>query len=250
MSSVVACLGALALAVAPAAKGPDAVQEGIRRYEEGKLDDAQLRLHAALDGGALEPAARELALSYLAAAELEAGQRQGAERTLGLLLDASPDARLDPVRFSRELSALLDEVRTRRPPGVPGPPLVVVPFDDAPLVAGRASAPAPVVSPSRQWIPAAAGGALLLAGVGCYGAAVGIDARLRGEGAPATFAAAKADASKGRGLQTAGVVLGVVGLAALAGSGLWALLAPRSPEVSATLAPVPGGAAVVAGGAW
>jgi hypothetical protein len=108
-------------------------------------------------------------------------------------------------------------------------------------------APAGGGARAHAWLPAVGGGVALLAGGGLFALAQGEAARLRSDDASITDAGALAQAvSRGKTLQTAGLAVGGLGLAALAvGAGMYAF-GGGGGELA--VAPLRGGGLVVAVG--
>jgi len=140
-------------------------------------------------------------------------------------------------RTEEELQGFLDrtagEFRAQLPSGAPGlPGVVAAPAGPSPLV---------------PWIPAIAGGAVLLGGVGLFVASKVDAGSLKDVGTLLPPEQVRAVASRGAVEQTLGLVLGGVGLAAIAASLTWV---QAGGQLQAGLVPVPGGGAVVVGGGW
>ena len=131
------------------------------------------------------------------------------------------------------------------PPAPPPPVEVSKPLPPPP--------PPPAAAPAFRWpwIPVAGGGAALVAGVVCLASAAGTWQALTGGDGTSTLqldaAGARALAAQGQAVQGAGIALTAVGAVA-AGFGVVALATGLDrPRVA--FAPLPGGGALVVGGA-
>jgi hypothetical protein len=99
----------------------------------------------------------------------------------------------------------------------------------------------------KPWIPALAGGAVLLGGAGLFVASKVEAGRLREVGTLLPPGEVTAIAARGALEERLGVALGVVGLAGIAASLVWAQL---TPQLQVSGLPLVGGGALVVGGAW
>lgn len=101
------------------------------------------------------------------------------------------------------------------------------------------------------WVPAAVGGAALIAGGVTFGLSRGELGAIPSQpgSTPIELTEAQAHAASGKALQGAGVGLLVTGAVLIAAAGAWFFLAPDgAPAV--TVVPGPGGAALVLGGSF
>ncbi len=110
--------------------------------------------------------------------------------------------------------------------------------------------PAPAAGPSSAWLaPVIGGGVAAVAGAVAYGMAKGTEAKLRGHDASITTPALLDETARtGQLQQTTAVVLGAVGLVAIAGGLVWRSLG--SAPVTPTVAVAPGTAVVGLAWSW
>jgi hypothetical protein len=226
---------------AAVAQVPPRLASAIKQFDEGALADAQRSLAALVQDGVLKDEWQVVALSYLAAAHLERGDSAGARLQLEHLFLINSGARLDPAVFSPELVALAARVRRERgasPPTAEAPRVAVAPSEpESPGV-------------SLKWVPAAAGGAAIIAAAVLYAMNRSIYDRVRtADASIKDESAARAAIGQGRTLQTSAFIVGGIGIAAmLTSAGLYLFGSSSAPAVGVTVDGA--GGAVSWSGTW
>lgn len=194
-------------------------QTGLAFYRAGDYASARIEFQAAYDLSRLPDLLHNLSRTAQLQGKL-ADSIAFEERYLSESGDALSEHDADAARgrIARLRDELLRQSRApvappREPEAVPKRPMPTPARTDA----DRAHPPV------GAWALVAGGGALTIAGIGCGGAALALQARLE-SGAPISAADASAGLERGVALDRAGIALSVIGGAALVGGTIWALV--------------------------
>ncbi len=198
-------------------------QEGVSLFQQGRLGSARARF-----ADAYQLTGEPDLLYNLALVSTELDRPLEAIRYYERYLQAHPDAKerteieLERVTLRRRAAALqrieTEEAARRR--------------QEAEARSPKRAPPAPPLRPRAPLALLGAGGVVLLAGLACSFASVGIGASINGSD--------RYDAgldTTGRGLGSAGIALDVIGGAALAAGGTWLLVQRRGRAERISLAP-------------
>ncbi len=107
--------------------GPGELRAALDHYDFGEYAAACEQLEKLRGEGGLAPEDDRVALRYLGACHHFLGAREPAAKAFEALLDAEPQAELDPVQFPPELVGFFRDLRERRGPAPATPPTATAP---------------------------------------------------------------------------------------------------------------------------